>query len=148
MQNFTPLTALIGGALIGLAASLFLLAYGRICGVSGLFAGLLRRGADVPWLRVAFVGGLLAGGLLLRFVYPAAFDAPAGLDASRSSLMLAIPAGLLIGVGAQLGKGCTSGHGVCGVSRLSARSLLATGTFMLTGFATVFVVRHVLGGGR
>lgn len=141
MHHFTPFAALIGGALIGLAASLFFLAHGRVCGISGLFGGLLRRGADVPGLRLAFVGGLLLGGLLLRFAYPAAFG-----SSWSPSVMLAAVAGLLVGFGTQLGNGCTSGHGVCGVSRLSLRSLVATGTFMLTGFATVFMVRHVLGG--
>lgn len=141
MHQFTPFAALSGGALIGLAAALFFLAHGRVCGISGLFGGLLRRGADVPWLRLAFVGGLLVGGLLLRFVYPAAFA-----SSWSPSVMLAAVAGLLVGFGTQLGNGCTSGHGVCGISRLSLRSLVATGTFMLTGFATVFMVRHVLGG--
>lgn len=143
MHDFTPFAALIGGAIIGLAASLFLLAHGRICGISGIFGGLLRRGADVPRQRLAFVGGLLAGGLLLRLVYPAAFE-----TSWSPSALLAIPAGLLVGLGTQLGGGCTSGHGICGVSRLSMRSLVATATFMLTGFATVFVIRHVLGGWR
>lgn len=142
MHHFSPYSALIGGAIIGLAASLFLLAHGRVCGISGLFGGLLRRGADAPLLRLAFVGGLVIGGVALRLAHPTAFD-----SAWTPSLMLAVPAGLLVGFGTQLGNGCTSGHGICGVSRLSVRSLAATGTFMLTGFATVFVVRHVLRGG-
>lgn len=142
MHHFSPFAALIGGAIIGLAASLFLLAHGRVCGISGLFGSLLRRGTDAPLLRVAFVGGLFVGGAALRFAHPSAFD-----SAWTPSAALAIPAGLLVGFGTQLGNGCTSGHGICGLSRLSARSLVATGTFMLTGFATVFVVRHVLGGG-
>lgn len=142
MHDFTPLSALLGGALIGLASALFLLAHGRVAGISGLLGGLLRRGADLPLVRAAFIGGLLAGGVVLRFVYPSAFD-----TAWAPSLALAVGAGLLVGFGTQLGGGCTSGHGVCGVSRLSARSLVATGSFMLTGFATVFVVRHILGGG-
>lgn len=142
MHHFSPFSALIGGAIIGLAASLFLLAHGRVCGISGLFSGLLRRGGDVPLLRVAFVGGLLAGGAVLRLAYPSAFD-----SAWTPSLMLVIPAGLLVGFGTQLGNGCTSGHGICGISRLSVRSFIATGTFMLAGFTTVFVARHVLGGG-
>lgn len=142
MHDFSPLIALIGGSLIGVAASIFLLAYGRICGVSGLFGGLVRRTADVPWVRVAFIGGLLAGGALLRLVAPSVFEAN-----SRPAWMLVIPAGLLVGFGTQLGNGCTSGHGVCGVGRLSVRSLVATGMFMLAGFMTVFVLRHLLGGG-
>src|SRR5690606_13051744 len=94
MHHFTPFAALIGGVLIGLAAALFFFAHGRVCGISGLFGGLLRRGADVPWLRLTFIGGLLAGGLLLRVFYPAAFTA-----SWSPSLMLAIPAGLLVGFG-------------------------------------------------
>jgi uncharacterized protein len=143
MRDFTALTALIGGGIIGLAASIFLLAHGRICGVSGLLGGLVRRSADAPGLRVAFVAGLLVGGALLRALYPAVFD-----TSGTPTWTLAILAGLLVGVGTQLGNGCTSGHGVCGIGRLSGRSLVATGTFMLSGFATVFVVRHILGGGQ
>lgn len=141
MHNFTPLPALIGGVLIGLAAALYLLAQGRICGISGIFGGLLRSSADPPQPRWAFLGGLLVGGVLLRLVAPEVFD-----STWTPSWSWAIPAGLLVGYGTQLGNGCTSGHGVCGISRLSPRSLVATGTFMFTGFATVFVVRHLLGG--
>ncbi|AKT38135.1 YeeE/YedE family protein [Chondromyces crocatus] len=143
MHDFSPGSALIGGALIGLSASLFLLAHGRIAGISGLFGGLLRRTTEGRALRVAFLGGLLVGGAVLRFVFPAAFD-----TTWTPTLPLALVAGFLVGFGTQLGNGCTSGHGICGVSRLSARSLVATGTFMATGFATVFVARHLLGGGR
>lgn len=141
MHDFSPLGALIGGGLIGVAASIFLLTHGRICGISGLFGGLVRRTADVPWVRAAFIGGLLAGGALLRLTAPSVFDTSSG-----PSWVVAIPAGLLVGFGTQLGNGCTSGHGVCGVGRLSVRSLVATGVFMLSGFVTVFVVRHLLGG--
>lgn len=141
MHDFSPIPALIGGAIIGLAASLFLLAHGRVCGISGLFGGLLRRGADALGLRVTFVAGLVAGGLLLRLFLPSALA-----SAWTPSALLTVPAGLLVGFGTQLGSGCTSGHGICGISRLSARSIVATTTFMLTGFATVFVVRHLLGG--
>jgi len=143
MQDFSPLAALIGGALIGVAASIFLLAHGRVCGISGLFGGLLRRTTDVPWVRAAFIGGLLAGGVALRLLAPSAFDA-----SWNPSWMLAIPAGLLVGFGTQLGNGCTSGHGVCGLGRLSVRSLVATSVFMVSGFATVFAVRHLLGGSQ
>lgn len=142
MHDFSPLAALFGGSLIGLAAALFLLAHGRICGISGLVGALLRRNMDVPWVRAAFLGGLLAGGAVLGFAAPALFD-----TSWTPSLTLAIPAGLLVGFGTQLGNGCTSGHGVCGISRLSVRSLVATGVFMVAGFATVFLTRHVLGGG-
>ena len=143
MHDFSPVAALLGGGLIGLAASLFLLAHGRICGISGLFAGLLRRNPDLAGVRAAFVGGLLAGGALLELLAPASFDA-----SWTPSVTLAIPAGLLVGFGTELGSGCTSGHGICGISRLSLRSLVATGVFMATGFVTVFVARHLLGGGQ
>lgn len=141
MHDFTPIPAVIGGALIGLAASLFLLTHGRVAGISGLLAGLLRPGAGGFRTRLAFLAGLASGGALLALLRPEVF---------RSSLApsqpVALIAGLIVGFGTQLGNGCTSGHGVCGVSRLSRRSLVATGTFMATGFATVFVVRHVFGG--
>jgi hypothetical protein len=141
MRDFTPVSALIGGALIGLSAALFLLSSGRLCGVSGIVGGLLRRGSDARDVRLAFLGGLAAGGLLLRWLYPAAFA-----TAWMPSVLLAASAGLLVGFGTQLGNGCTSGHGVCGLSRLSVRSLVAVGTFMATGIATVFVTRHLFGG--
>lgn len=140
MTDFTPIPAALGGALIGLAATLFLLMHGKIAGVSGLFGAILRRGAGDRWLGVAFVAGLVLAGGLVRLVAPAALE-----TTWSASLPLALVAGVLVGFGTQLGNGCTSGHGVCGVSRLSVRSLIATLTFMAAGFATVFVVRHVLG---
>lgn len=140
MHDFTPLSALVGGALIGLAASLFLLAHGRVAGISGLYGGMLRRSTDGRGVRVTFIAGLLVGGLVLRFVFPAAFA-----SSWMAPLPVALIAGAIVGFGTQLGNGCTSGHGVCGLSRLSIRSLVATGTFMLAGIVTVFVVRHVLG---
>lgn len=159
MHNFTPYSALLGGAVIGLASALFLLSLGRVCGVSGLFGGLLRRGADIPWQRAAFVGGLVVGGALLRLVYPHAFAARETIATAATAATQAlpwlsalppwaivVPAGLLVGFGTQLGNGCTSGHGICGISRLAPRSMVATASFMAAGFATVFVVRHVLGG--
>ena len=146
MESFTPLTALVGGALIGLAASLLLLFHGRIAGISGILGDALREpkaGGEATY-RLAFLGGLLGAGLGLRVVYPAAF----GAATSALPLPFVIVAGLLVGYGTRLGNGCTSGHGVCGVSRLSRRSIAATLTFMATGGLTVFVVRHVLGVGR
>jgi uncharacterized membrane protein YedE/YeeE len=139
VTNFTPLSALAGGALIGLATAMFLLLNGRIAGISGIVGGLLRpaRG-DIGW-RVAFVLGLILAPLLFALFAPL----PAvRVDAGNGLLVLA---GLLVGVGTRYGSGCTSGHGVCGMSRLSPRSMVATAAFMLAGFATVFVVRHVLG---
>lgn len=138
-QHFTPWSALAGGALIGLAAAMFVLLNGRIAGISGVLGGLLNptRG-DIGW-RIAFVAGLVGAPLAYRL-----FDAlpVPQIDAGTSALVLA---GLLVGVGTRYGAGCTSGHGVCGLSRLSPRSLVATLAFMGAGFATVFVVRHVVG---
>jgi hypothetical protein len=138
--HFTPWASLAGGILIGLATALLLLANGRIAGISGILGGLLRpaRG-DVAW-RVAFVAGLFLAPIVwltMRAMPPAQIDhSPALLAAG----------GLLVGIGTRFGSGCTSGHGVCGIARLSPRSLLATACFMAAGFVTVFVVRHVLGG--
>lgn len=143
MHDFTPLSALLGGALVGLSASLFLLTHGRVAGISGIYGGILRMASSDRALRLAFIGGLLLSGIVVRFVYPAAFE-----TAWTAPLPVALVAGLLVGFGTQLGNGCTSGHGVCGISRLSARSLVATGTFMAAGIATTFIVRHVIGGGR
>ncbi len=137
--SFTPVSALAGGALIGLAAALLLLFSGRIAGISGIVGGLLRpQAGDVSW-RLAFVIGLMAA--------PVAYPLFAALPASgiESSDALIIVAGLLVGVGTRYGSGCTSGHGVCGLSRLSVRSLVATLLFMAAGFVTVFVARHLLG---
>jgi uncharacterized protein len=143
MHDFTPIPALIGGALIGLAACLFLLTHGKVAGISGLYGGLFRRGTSDRSVRLSFIIGLLLSGVLVRVIHPDAFA-----SAWTASLPLALVAGLVVGFGTQLGNGCTSGHGVCGISRLSVRSLVATGTFMAAGFATVFVVRHVLGGAQ
>ncbi|SDP68655.1 hypothetical protein SAMN05216303_106113 [Rhodoferax sp. OV413] len=137
-NHFTPLAALGGGALIGLAAALFVLLNGRIAGISGVLGGLLvpRRG-DVAW-RLAFVGGLV--GAPLAYGLFAALPV-LQIDAGYGTL---VAAGLLVGVGTRYGAGCTSGHGVCGLSRLSPRSMVATAAFMAAGFATVFVLRHLL----
>ena len=136
---FTPWTALAGGALIGLATLLFVLLNGRIAGISGILGGLLVRArGDVAW-RLAFVLGLLAAPWLWWHI--AAWPSTV-IDADAVTVVVA---GLLVGFGTRLGSGCTSGHGVCGISRLSPRSLLATCTFVAAGFATVWVIRHVLG---
>ncbi|RKH40885.1 YeeE/YedE family protein [Corallococcus llansteffanensis] len=136
------LLPLLGGALIGLAVSLLLLTHGRVAGVSGVVGALLApvRG-DIAW-RVFFFGGLLAGGLALAWLHPASLP-PAVLPSGGGTVLLGV-AGLLVGFGTRLGNGCTSGHGVCGLARGSVRSLAATLTFMATGVATVFLVRHVL----
>ena len=136
-----PLLSLAGGALIGLAASALLLFNGRVTGVSGIAGGLFapKRG-DVLW-RALFLAGLLVGGLVVAATAPAAVSF--GIDRSLESLVVA---GVLVGFGTRLGSGCTSGHGVCGLARLSGRSLVATATFMIAGAAVVYVVQHVLGG--
>lgn len=135
-QHFTPWMSLAGGMLIGLAATLFILLEGRIAGISGILGGLLapRRG-DVAW-RLLFLGGLVAAPL----VWTLFAQAPeVRIDAGLSTLLAA---GLLVGIGTRYGAGCTSGHGVCGVSRLSPRSLVATAVFVAAGFVTVWLLRH------
>ncbi len=137
-NHFTPWASLTGGILLGLAAALFILLNGRVLGISGIVGGLLApRSGDTGW-RVSFLLGLLAAPL----VY-ALFAEPVvpRIDAGWGLLVLA---GLLVGVGTRYGSGCTSGHGVCGMSRLSPRSLVATLSFMGAGFAVVYLVRHVL----
>ena len=137
--HFTPWSSLAGGLLIGFAAALLLLLNGRIAGISGILGGLLRPAAgDIAW-RVAFILGLLGAPLLIPIFSPL----PAvRVDADTATLIVA---GLLVGVGTRYGSGCTSGHGICGLSRLSPRSLVATAAFMAAGFVTVFVVRHLIG---
>jgi uncharacterized membrane protein YedE/YeeE len=134
---FTPMTALLGGVLIGLSALLLAGFNGRIAGISGILGGLLRpANGEVTW-RVAFVAGLVAS----PWLYQIASPLPA-VRADAGDLTLVI-AGLIVGVGTRYGSGCTSGHGVCGLSRLSPRSLVATLSFMAAGFATVAVIRHL-----
>jgi uncharacterized membrane protein YedE/YeeE len=142
MNDFTPLPALAGGVLIGLAATLFLLTHGRVTGISGIFGTLLRGPSDDRRTALSFVAGLVVAGLFVRLLGPGAFA-----TSWSPALPTLFVAGVIVGFGTQLGSGCTSGHGVCGISRLSARSIVATMVFMATGIATVFVVRHVIGGG-
>jgi uncharacterized membrane protein YedE/YeeE len=140
MENFTPLSSTLGGAILGLGAALMLLGLGRIAGISGIFGGLLvRKAGDLAW-RVAFVLGLVLGGALMFQLAPAMFS----ISIERSLLTIVI-AGLFVGFGTRMGNGCTSGHGVCGISRLSPRSMIATVSFMVTGALTVFLAR-VFGG--
>ncbi len=141
MHDFTPIASSIGGALLGTSAAMLLLLNGRVAGISGIFSGLLvpSRG-EIAW-RALFVAGLFGGGLLMARLRPESFAN--SLPRSTAALLAA---GLLVGFGTRLANGCTSGHGLCGVSRFSRRSVAATATFMATGFATAFVIRHFLGG--
>lgn len=136
--HFTPWAALAGGVLLGLASAFFVLLNGRILGISGIVGGLLRpRAGDMGW-RLAFVLGMLvAPGLYWLVVGPT----QPRIDATWGMVVIA---GLLVGVGTRYGSGCTSGHGVCGLSRMSPRSLVATLAFMGAGFVTVFLIRHAL----
>lgn len=141
MQDFTPVSGAIGGAMIGASAALLLLLYGRIAGISGIAGSLIRpRGEGRAW-RAAFVLGLIAGPIVVAAVRG---EMPrVELQAPIGGLLIA---GFLVGVGTRLGSGCTSGHGVCGLARLSPRSLAATATFFAAAVTTVFVLRHVVGG--
>lgn len=140
IAGFAPTTALVGGLLIGAAAALLVALSGRIAGISGIVGGLLRPARDDIGWRAAFVIGLMAAPSLFEFFHAMP---PPNIEANWLQLIIA---GLLVGIGTRYGAGCTSGHGVCGISRLSPRSMLATVLFMATGFATVFIVRHVIGG--
>lgn len=136
--HFTPWIALAGGILLGLAAAIFVLLNGRVLGISGIVGGLLRpRSGDIAW-RVTFLLGMLVAPWLYGLL---AGPAQPRIDAGWGMVVLA---GLLVGVGTRYGSGCTSGHGVCGLSRMSPRSLVATLAFMGAGFVTVFLIRHVL----
>ena len=136
--HFSPGSALAGGLLIGLAAAWLILVEGRILGAAGILGGLVPpRAGDWAW-RVALLGGLIAAPLIARALV---HIAPPAIEADTATL---IAGGLMVGFGTRLGAGCTSGHGVCGVARLSPRSIAATATFMAAGFLTVFVVRHLL----
>jgi uncharacterized membrane protein YedE/YeeE len=136
-NNFTPWASLAGGLLIGLSAALLVMFNGRIAGVSGILGGLLRPGVgDIGW-RIAFLLGLVLAPLAYAAVHPLPV---VQVDAGTGTL---VAAGLLVGLGTRYGSGCTSGHGVCGLSRLSPRSLVATLAFMAAGFVTVFAMRHL-----
>ena len=139
-QNFAPYASLIGGVIIGLAALLLMLTHGRVMGVSSILGGIVMPSgkSDIGW-RVLFVIGMLAG----PFAVIHLLDRPVDIMPAASGMILPV-AGFIVGLGTAIGSGCTSGHGVCGLARLSSRSLVAVGAFMATGIATVFLVRHVL----
>ncbi len=135
--NFTPGLSLLGGVLAGIASALFILNNGRIAGISGILGGLLNpRKDDIIW-RIAFLLGLIAAPTVALLFMPAP---EVTIEAETATLLIA---GILVGVGTRYGSGCTSGHGICGLSRLSPRSLIATLTFMAAGVAIVFVMRHL-----
>jgi uncharacterized protein len=139
MENFTPVSGFIGGLLIGLAAALLLLLNGRISGISGIVGGLLApKSADIGW-RVVFVAGLVLG----AFIYMLATGDAIPIS-MQASLPVIVVAGLLVGFGTGLGSGCTSGHSICGIARLSRRSIVATLVFMGVAILTVFLTRHVI----
>jgi len=141
--HFTPWASLAGGVLLGVASALFILFNGRVLGISGILGGLLSpKKGDVSW-RVFFILGMFVAPLAWNLLVPASYAAtPVRFDATLPVLIIA---GLLVGVGTRYGAGCTSGHGVCGLSRLSPRSLVATASFMAVGFLTVYLIRHVFG---
>lgn len=140
MAEFNALSALGGGLLIGLASTLMLIGLGRIAGISGILGGLLAwRQVDAGW-RAAFLGGLVLGGLL--FGWASGYGLSPRLQTGWTGMLTA---GLLVGFGTRLGSGCTSGHGVCGIARLSPRSIVATVTFMATAGVTVYITHHLLG---
>ena len=140
MANFTPLSAAIGGALIGLSAVLLMLLAGRVAGISGITAGILGIGStDRDW-RLAFLAGVILAPVIAML---AGYAVP--VPAMPASWVVIIAAGLLVGFGARLGGGCTSGHGICGIARLSTRSIAATMIFMATAIITVALMRHVIG---
>ena len=141
MENFTPVSATLGGALIGLSATILLLFNGRVAGISGIIDFNRWESTQAESWRLAFLVGLLCGGFMMAFLQPENF----GLPTDRSLGVIAL-AGICVGLGTRLGSGCTSGHGVCGLSRFSSRSLVATCTFMAAGFVTTYLVNHILGG--
>ena len=141
-MTFTPIASTIGGMLIGIAASIVLAVHGKVAGISGIFGGLFQRKATDRDYRLAFLLGLLLGGVALLVFYPSAFS----MGPSGTPIGVVLVAGLLVGFGTRLGGGCTSGHGVCGLSRLSGRSLVATLTFMIGAAISAFVAHHVVGG--
>lgn len=138
--NFTPYSALFGGALIGLSAALLYLFKGRIAGISGIFGGIIVPvKSDISW-RVVFIAGIIIGGFMWNLIT----NEGANIQAAVSPAWI-IFGGFMVGIGTTLGSGCTSGHGICGLSRFSLRSIFATLTFMVTGFITVFIIRHLAG---
>lgn len=140
MNNFTPISAFLGGLFIGAAALLLLICNGRVLGVSGILANALRSRLNQSYWQFIFILGLLSGGVLCQILGLVSFNTK-----TFSSVPIVVAAGLLVGFGTRLGSGCTSGHGICGISRLSIRSMIATLVFMVSGILTVYIFRHILG---
>jgi uncharacterized membrane protein YedE/YeeE len=141
MANFTPISAAIGGALIGLSAVLLMLFSGRIAGISGIFGGLINPQTDDRAWRAAFIAGLIAAPLTAMLI-----GYPLPLPQMPASFVTIAAGGLLVGLGTRLGSGCTSGHGICGISRISPRSIAATGVFLAAAIVVVALTHHVFGG--
>ena len=141
MENFTPVSAAMGGVLIGCATLLLWLMNGRLAGISGILGGLAQAPKEDRWWRIAFIGGLIVAPLVYSTI---SFHGVPPITLTASPWLL-VPGGFLVGLGTRLGGGCTSGHGVCGVARLSKRSLIATAAFMASGVIVVFLLRHVFG---
>jgi uncharacterized membrane protein YedE/YeeE len=140
-SHFTPWASLSGGVLLGLASAIFILLNGRILGISGILGGLIPpKRSDALW-RLAFLAGIFTSPWVFKALAPSSLLSAPRIDAG---VILLVIAGLLVGLGTRYGSGCTSGHGVCGLARLSPRSLIATLTFMAAGFAVVFIARHIL----
>ena len=139
--HFTPWSSLSGGIILGVASALFILINGRVLGISGILGGLLPPKVGDTFWRLAFLAGMFASPWLFKLLAPAELMTPPQIDAD---LVMLVIAGLLVGFGTRYGSGCTSGHGVCGLSRMSPRSLVATLSFMAAGFLTVYVVRHLI----
>jgi len=140
MASFDPTSALLGGLLIGIASALLMLLNGRVAGISGILGGALARSADDKAWRLAFLAGLIVAPILIRVVGQAVPE-----PQMTANWLVVVAAGLLVGFGARLGGGCTSGHGVCGIARLSARSIAATAIFIASAILVVAITRHVLG---
>jgi uncharacterized protein len=139
--HFTPWSSLSGGIILGVASALFILMNGRVLGISGILGGLLPPKAGDTFWRLAFLAGMFASPWVFNLLAPTEFITTPQIDAD---LVMLVIAGLLVGIGTRYGSGCTSGHGVCGLSRMSPRSLVATLSFMAAGFLTVYVVRHLI----
>ncbi|MGB8894275.1 MAG: YeeE/YedE family protein [Pseudolabrys sp.] len=141
MSGFNPVSALVGGGLVGLASALLMLLNGRIAGISGILGGALTMSAGDKIWRLSFIAGLIVAAIILGSI-----GHPLPEPQMPTSWLLIVAAGILVGFGARYGGGCTSGHGVCGIARLSARSIVATAIFMISAIAVVAIVRHGLGG--